>query len=161
MRTIVGTQGTTRKPLKAFKDLTKRHRDFIKAYVRSGDAEASYIQVGYKGNPKAAHKLHRDLSFYIAEELKKYVKGTELGIVGLNLVRKLAEESENDMVRLNAAKELLSRSLPDDPKEVHHTHTKDTLSDDQLLKRIEDLRNKLAPQASNVVNIDSKVVSVQ
>ena len=149
-RDIVGTQGTIRKPLRAFKDLPKRNRDFIKAYVRCGNVEEAYAEVGYTPNKGAAYKLHKTLSPYIADELQKYVKGVELGVVGLSLVKKLAETSKNDMVRLQAAKELLSRALPEDPKEIHHKHERPELTDEQLLSRIEQLRNKLVGQ-SNIV----------
>jgi hypothetical protein len=147
---IIGPQGTARKPLKAFKDLPKRHRDFVKAYVRSGNAVEAYEAVGYKPNVPAAHKLLKLLNTYISKELSNYVKGTELGIVGLSLVKDLAFNSTNDMVRLNAAKELLSRALPEDPKEVHHIHQKPELTDEQLMGRIEDLRNKLLSSATVV-----------
>ena len=91
---------------------------------------------------------------YVGPELSKYVKGTELGIVGLALVEDLARNSTNDMVRLNAAKELLSRALPEDPKEVHHVHQKAELTDEQLMGRIEDLRKKL--MGAPVVDINSR-----
>lgn len=143
--------GTARVPIKPFKDLPKRHRDFIKDYVRTGDVNESYVNVGYKFNRAAALKLHRKLVPYIEKELLKYAKGLEMGILGLKMVRDLAENSTNDMVKLNAAKELLSRALPEDPKEVHHIHEKPTLTDDQLLAQIEKLRNKLI--GNNVVPI--------
>ena len=154
-KSIVGPHGSTRIPLRAFKDLPKRHREFIKAYVRTGDVVASYVKVGYKNNPRSAHQLHKSLNTYIAAELNNYVKGTELGIKGLALVAEIAEHSTNDMVRLNAAKELLSRSLPEDPKEVHHVHQKAELTDEQLLGRIKELRDKLAaPVPLNVVSLN-------
>lgn len=148
---IVGPQGSVRVPLKPFKALPKRNRDFVKAYVRCGNAEEAYEKAGYKPSKVNAFKLHKQLQPYIAKELQNYVKGTELGILGLSLVAKLAQESTNDMVRLNAAKELLSRALPEDPKEVHHIHDKPALTDDQLLAQIEKLRNKL--MGNNVVPI--------
>jgi hypothetical protein len=143
MATHVGLQGSSRVPLKPFKELAKRHRDFIKAYVRSGDAEASYAKVGYKPSKVQAQVLLRKLQPYIGPALSEYVKGTELGIIGLSMVEQLARYSLNDMVRLNAAKELLSRALPEDAKEVHHIHQKAELTDEQLMGRIEELRNKL------------------
>lgn len=146
---IVGTTGTDRLPLKPLKELPKRHREFIKLYVRSGNAEEAYEQAGYKPNKPAAYKLRKDLQTYIASELKKYVSGTELAIVALSIVGDLAKNSKNEMVRFNAAKELLSRAMPDDPKEVHHVHSKAELTDEQLMGRIEQLRNKL--MNSNVV----------
>lgn len=150
---IVGPTGSVRVPLKPFKDLPKRHREFIKLYVRSGNVLEAYEQAGYKVHKPAAYKLHKKLQTYIAAELNSYVKGTELGIMGLSMVAKLARESKNEMVRLNAAKELLSRSLPEDPKEVHHVHQKAELTDEQLMGRIEDLRTKLLGAA--VVDIKS------
>jgi len=151
---IVGPQGTSRLPPKPFRDLPKRHREFIKAYVRSGDAEASYAKVGYKPSKVQAQTLLRKLQPYVGPELSKYVKGTELGIVGLALVEDLARNSTNDMVRLNAAKELLSRALPEDPKEVHHVHQKAELTDEQLMGRIEDLRKKL--MGAPIVDINTR-----
>lgn len=148
---IVGTRGTDRLPLKPLKDLPKRHREFIKLYVRSGNAEEAYVQAGYKANKPAAYKLRKDLQTYIADELNTYVKGTEMAILGLKVVREIAENSKNEMVKFNAAKELMARSLPEDAKEVHHVHQKAELTDDQLMSQIEKLRNKL--MGSNVVPI--------
>ena len=159
---IVGPTGSARIPLKPFKQLPKRKRDFVHKYVQTGDAQAAYAAAGYKPSPPGAYRLHREMQPYIGQELTKYVKGTEMAIVGLKIIREMAEGSQNEMVRFNAAKELVSRALPDDPKEVLHVHQKAELTDDQLLKRIEELRNKLVPTTNdNVVKINESQRTVK
>ena len=147
---------TGRKP---FSQLPKRKREFVRHYVRSGDAYEAYCKAGYKISRAAraqARKLQVELQPYIREQVAEYISGAQMAIMGLKVVEELALNSESDVVRLNAAKEMLSRSIPETPKEVHHHHTSDKkeLSDDELLSRLKKLQDKLfidAP-AIEVVN---------
>lgn len=148
-----------RKPDKPFKDLTKRHRDFVKNYLKCGDAYQAYIAAGYKaGRParKNARLMQMQLQDHIHEQLALKARGAEMGILGLNCIADLAQTAESEAVRLNAAKELLSRAIPEEAKEVHHHHTSDkaSLSDTELLERIQKLQDKLFidAQAAEVVH---------
>jgi len=66
--------------------------------------------------------------------------------------RKLAESAESEQVRLNAAKELLSRNLPSTPQEIHVHKTSDSLTDEQVKEKIRKLTNDLY--------LESKVVPI-
>jgi len=79
-------------------------------------------------------------------------------VFGLSVVRKLAEEAESEQVRLNAAKELLSRNLPDAPQEIHVHKTTDALTDQQLAEKIRAIQEKIFLEAKpvNVIPIHGK-----
>jgi predicted house-cleaning noncanonical NTP pyrophosphatase (MazG superfamily) len=139
-----------------YKDLPKRHKDFIHHYIRKGDAREAYRAAGYKFNDRTlmpnSRKLLRELQPYIKDKLSEHIKSTELAVIGLRTVVHLAEEAESEVVRLNAAKELMSRTFPEDPKEVHHHHTSEVkhLSDTQLMEQIQRLQEKMFLEATPV-----------
>ena len=133
---------------KPFKKLPKRHRDFVKAYVRCGDAKQAYVDVGYKpGHTVAAGagKLLKELTWYIDQEIRKYAESTELAVLGLKHIRELAASSDSDQVRFNAAKEMMKRALPEEAKEqritVEHTHK--NLTNEEIDNRLKQLQDEL------------------
>ena len=133
--------------VKPFSELVPRKQRFIKAYVRSGDLTASYLEAGYKdaGNLKAkAGKLLRECAPYLQEQTDAYVSSVDLVILGTKVLKDLAtDEDLQGMVRLNAAKELRSRGIKEVLPEqvIHHKH--EGLSDKSLDDRILELQKKL------------------
>ena len=151
------------KPLKA---LSPKKREFIKQYVMCGDVMKAYAASGHnpdqRSSKKMARNLVRQITPYLKEATEAYLQGTEMAIFGLSVVRQLAEEAESEQVRLNAAKELLSRNLPDRPQEIHVHKTSDQLSDEQVKQRIRQIQQEIYLEAKpiNVVPISSAGSSV-
>lgn len=144
-----------------FHALPKRKKDFVKHYVKTGNAYEAYTKAGYKATRSAhsnARKMQMELANHIKNQIAEYISGTDMAIMGLRVVADLAENSNNDMVRLQAAKEMLSRSLPETPKEVHHHHTSDRhqLSDEQLLQRLKKLQDKLFIDAPAIEVVENE-----
>ena len=144
---------------KPFAALPKRKREFVAEYVRSGDAKASYLKVGYKDSRSAmmhAAKLLKEVAPYLLQANRDYLEGVEMAILGGKVVRELALSADNETVRLNAAKELLTRAAPEKARESTVTHVHKTLTNAQVDERIKQLQDELfidAPQASVVVPI--------
>jgi phage terminase small subunit len=132
---------------KPFKSLPKRKRAFIEHYVRSADALESFRKAGYKSTPHQerarAGKLLRDVAPYLDEALRSYVSGVEMAVIGSKVVLELAEKGENETVRLNAAKELRSRALPEVAQEQVVTHRHEGLDNQSLDDRIKALTASL------------------
>lgn len=133
-----------------FSALPKRQREFVAEYIRSGDAKAAYLAVGYKDGRtamKGASTLLRAVTPYLQAAQREYLEGVEMAILGGRVIRQLALEAENETVKLNAAKELLSRAAPEKPRESTVTHVHKTLTNDQVEERIRELQNELFAQA--------------
>ena len=131
---------------KAYDDLPPRKKEFIKQYVRTGDARKAYLAAGYKESHvsgKKARDLRLELARHIAEAVQEYARSSDMAILGLNTLERIAKESSSDQARLNAAKELLERALPEGPKEVNINHSVRNLSDDQIDAKLAKLANEL------------------
>jgi phage terminase small subunit len=140
--TTLGLQSSNVKP-RPFKDLPKRKRDFVKRYVRSGDAREAYVKAGYKDRASACNTLLRQMTPYLSAATTEYVTGTEMGIFGIKVIKELATTSTNDTVRLNAAKELMARSLPEQVQEQVVTHVHQQMSNEDLDQRLLELQDQL------------------
>lgn len=135
-------------PLRKYEELPKRNRVFIERYCLTGDALQSYLDAGYKDgrNAKAkAAQLKSNLRVYIAEKTQELRESVDCQILGLKVLRELAEGAESEAVKLNAAKELLAKT--ESVLEVHHTHdhqhTIRQMSEEEILARIEKIRNSI------------------
>lgn len=147
-------------PKTRLEDLPKRKRDFIKAYVRLGDAVEAYLDVGYKDSHTKVQKasnLKRELHRFIQEEVTNFSASTDMAILGLKKLRELAENAKSEQVQLSAAKELLERSLPDAPKETTVVHKHENITGEAIDKRIEQLRDQLG---LNAIDITPSQVSI-
>jgi phage terminase small subunit len=139
-----------------FGSLAKRKREFIVEYVKSGDAKASFLKVGYKDSRTAMSKANiilKEVTPYLQQAQRDYLEGVEMAILGGKVVSELALHADNETVRLNAAKELLSRAAPEKARESTITHVHKTLTNDQVDARIKQLQDELfvdAPQATVV-----------
>lgn len=144
---------------KPFGSLPKRKREFVREYVTSGDARAAYLNAGYKdsrGTLARAAQLLKEMAPYLQQASRDYLEGVEMAILGAKVVRELALSADNETVRLNAAKELLTRSAPEKAKESTVTHVHKTLTNAQVDERIKQLQDELfidVPQVSVVVPI--------
>lgn len=117
---------TVLQPAVPFESLPKRQREFVEEYAKTGDAKKAYLAVGYRDSHTATNKareLKLQLTPYIAERVRARAASNEMAILGLAVLEELALGADSEAVRLNAAKELLSRTIPEAPKEVVHNHT--------------------------------------
>lgn len=135
-------------PPPSFEELPKRKRDFIEAYVRTGNPLKAYVGAGYKDSPAAkrnAMELRRELNHYIGEAVTQYARSNDLAILGLTALSDLVVGAASEGVKLAAAKELIRLTVPDDPKEVtvNHNHTVAKLSDEQIDRRLAQLHQEL------------------
>ena len=130
---------------KPFNAIPKRQRDFVKEYVRTGDAKEAYLLAGYKDSRSTmarASALLKEVTPYLQQANRDFLEGVEMAILGGKVVRELATNATNETVRLNAAKELLVRAAPEKPKE----------SKDERIRALQDELFIDAPKAT-VVNI--------
>lgn len=143
---------------RAFATLPKRKQAFVHAYVRTGCARTSWLEAGYKDGGRQllsqAGKLLREMAPYLQTAMRNYIESVEIGVMGLKVVKELAMDPEaNQTVRLNAAKELLSRAVPEKARESTVTHVHKTLTNAQVDARIQEIQDQLfidAPQATVV-----------
>lgn len=143
----------TLQPVKPFEELPKKQREFIDQYCLSGDAVQAYLAAGYTDGPNKKAKavqMRSNLRTYIAQRARDLSESVDMAILGMKTCRELAESAESEAVRLAAGKELMARSMPDRPQEVHHnhTHTLKNLSEEQIEARIARLRGDLAIDVS-------------
>jgi hypothetical protein len=136
--------------IKPFNKLPKKNKEFVKNYVKLGDVVEAYEKAGYVcKNPKAlrarAQRLLKNMAPYLDDAMQQYIKGTDMAIYGIARVRWLAENAESDVVKLNAAKELLRHNLPDETVVNHVVHNE--MSDEQMDKRIRELQDQLFEDA--------------
>jgi hypothetical protein len=159
----VPTVNLPRHPTQAprpFNDLPKRQREFLKHYVRLGDAREAYGKAGYTANSRSTQarvsKLMRELAPYLSEAFQRYIEGVEIGILGVKVIKDLAENAESEAVKLNAAKELKALSIKDDPAEtvVHNVHHA-SLSNEQIEDRLSELRKQLWKDAPKLEVVSS------
>jgi len=126
--------------------LSRKHRDFIKLFVRSGDDAEAYLAAGYRVTPGAkakARKLRTRLAVYIDQELQEYIKGTDLAIMAVQVVADLAVTSASDATKLAAAKDILSRGGYDVEKEVTIKHETRDMSNAAIDNRLAELKAEL------------------
>jgi phage terminase small subunit len=147
---------TVVQPPKLYNDLSRRHKHFVEHYVRTGDEAAAYLAAGYRDTKRtnaSARSLKLELARFIDEALGDYVQSTDIAVMAINQVRSLAESADSEAIRLQAAKELLSRGGWDKPKEVTVHHNHNNMTNEAIDTRIEELQKKLfidAPKAEVV-----------
>jgi len=146
-----------RKPLThvPYEKLPKRKQEFIKAYVKCGNAMEAFKQSGYaitKNAVKRASEFKIELAPYIEAKIKEYATSVELTAVALYHLRELAENAESEAVKLGAVKEILSRTLPEEThREVTINHNVTNLTDDEIDKRIAQLSREVNGSVIDVV----------
>ncbi len=133
------------------KDLPKKQREFLKHYVRSGEALESYAKAGYKATHRSSlartSKLLRSLSPYLTIALTEYVEGTEMGVLGVKVIRELALGADSEQVRLQAAKEMKQMAIKDEPVDQTIVHVHKQLTNEDLDKRLLELQEELWSKA--------------
>lgn len=137
-----------------FDQLPKRKREFVKEFVKTGDAVKAYVAVGYKDGPNKRNKatdLKRELHRYIGDEVTRYASSSDMAILGLSVLKELAETSTNDAVRLNSAKALLERAIHEAPKEVTVNHKHSNVTEEEVDSRLEKALQALG--YGNVIDI--------
>lgn len=134
---------------RAFDDLPPRRKTFVEQYVLSGDCHKAYLAAGYKESSRSKEKalqMRAMLRRYIVDKTRELAESTDMAILGMRTVRELASSAESEAVRLQAAKELMARAIPEKPKEIQHSHTHEirNLTDEEIDRRIARLAGDLA-----------------
>ena len=92
-------------------NLTNQRHVFIEEYVRSGDHLEAAKKAGHKNTHtlrNQAFKLRRECADEITDELHRNF--AEIAPRALNILSDLAENAENESVRLGATRDLLDRA---------------------------------------------------
>lgn len=134
-------------------DLPNQHQTFVTQYIAHGDAIQAAKEAGYKDNEHIktrARELRQMLSNHIDEQTAKYVRSTDVTILGMHVLKDLAQKAESETVKLNAAKEILNRSVPDLPKKTEIVHKVKTMTDEDLDRKILQLQRDLGLYAIDV-----------
>lgn len=136
-----------------YEDLPKKQRAFIDQYVLSGDAFQAYLAAGYTEGKSArakAAQMKSRLRTQIAQRARETSESVDMAILGMKVVRELAESAESEAVKLKAGMALMERGLPERPQEIHHTHdhTLRDLTEEEIDRRIARLRGDLAIDVS-------------
>lgn len=131
-----------------FEKLPKRKRKFVEEFAKTGDSIKAYLAAGYANNVnnlRRARTLHKELTPYIQNAISERMSSDSMAVMGFNVICDLAENGDSEHIRLAAAKEILTRTGYDAPKEmtVHHNHTHN-LSHQEVERRIEQIKRELA-----------------
>ena len=124
--------------------LKPREAAFVQAFVRYGKQVDAAREIGI--TPARASQLFTDprVNAAILAELEWQM--TADAAVGMRVLRELAEDADEDSVKLRAAESLVKRALGP-PKEVHehrHSHTHRVKRDAaSMMERIGELQNEL------------------
>jgi len=128
------------KPKELDKKLTKREQKFIQLLVDDKiDAVTAYEEAGYSGKNKGvfkhrANRTQRYLWKHIENRIKERVSETATSALG---VLESLLQSDSDTVRLNAARDILSRAGYDAVQKQETTITEVAeLSDEEIDKQI-------------------------
>ena len=128
--------------------LSNKEQIYIAHFIVNGDKKAAYAYAGYKMNGKGTNAnmnaFHRNLYGNIERALKERIG--EHVPEALNAVRNLMLDTEvSDAVRLNAAKDLLSRGGTDATtrSEVETTTKISDLIDEEIDTQITELTRNL------------------
>lgn len=131
-----GERGSLREP-------TQQFTDFINFYLDGMEPQDAWIAAGYSENTKYNSRVKlrehwRTLEKMIDERIGSHVPAA------LNCVVELMQRSTSDTVKLNAAKDILSRAGKDKPIQLQHsTKDPDEMDDEQLDAEIIDLAKKI------------------
>lgn len=150
-----------------YDSISHQHRVFVDKFLETGNALLAAEHAGYKDgrapkdpNKKStnaslkqkASKLRRELACVIDERLPYYARSADMAILGLNVLKELAQNADSETVRMNSAKEIVNRCVEPltQKKEVTHNVRHGALKDEDLDKRIEALRQQLN---GNVIDV--------
>ena len=151
-----------------YETLAAQHKNFVDKFIETGNAVLSAEFAGYADGMKTekynasikakARKLREMLAHIIDERVQVYARSADMAVLGLNVLKQLAQEADSETVRLNAAKEIVSRCIEaqTQKKEVTHKIKLSDLKDEDLDKRIEALRQELN---GNVIDVTPEEVS--
>lgn len=118
----------------------------METYVRTGDARAAYVSVGYadsRASMKNAKDLRIKLSPYVDEALGNYVTGTDMAILAVRQIALLSAEADSEAIRLAASKEMLSRGGWDTPQAVERPIESKVLTNAELDQQIAIVHERL------------------
>lgn len=126
--------------------LPKKQIRFLELYARLGDAKEAYLQAGYRDSIRTkanARKLLLELSEYVEPMVAAYIQSTDITIMAFSQIKNLAANADSEAIRLQAAKEILSRQGWDQPKEVTVNHNYRNMSDEDIDRKIKDIQAEL------------------
>ena len=127
--------------------LPRRHREFIEHVVHTGDPHEAYLAVGYKDDRNSktkARALRMKLHSYVEEAMTARMQSVDMCAMAYANIVDLAKSASSEAIKLQAAKEILSRGGFDTPKEVTINHNHRNLTNEQIDARIKEIREELA-----------------
>jgi len=140
-----------------YSELQGNHQAFVDRYLELGDSIKAAAAAGYKDSngfslKQKANKLRRFLAHIIDQRMEEYAKGTDMALLGVNVLKELAHNADSETVRLNAAKEIVNRCMAPaaQKKEVTHKVQVSSLTNEELDKRIAALQQELT---GNVIDV--------
>lgn len=132
---------------KHYEDLIPKKQAFVDAYLDSGDRDDAYLKAGYKPGKRShrvnARALFLELQYVIKEEIDKRIgRGA---VMALKIIREIMEdEKQTGTVRLQAAKDYLSRAGYDKPAESNlNINDMRDIKDDELQQEVDALLAKV------------------
>lgn len=144
------THGITIPEYTHYSELQGNHKAFVDRYLETGDSFRAAQLAGYKDSKQyplkqKASKLRRELSHIIDARVQDYAKSVDMALLGLNVIKELAHNADSEQVRLKAATEIVNRCISPETKKTEITHKVQIskMTDDDLDKRIEQLREEL------------------
>lgn len=139
---------------------TPRERRFVQIVGEGeSDLRAAYLEAGYADNRssmKNARQKYRELRLLIGRHARAHIKSEVQGIRGYKIVSELAEEAQSEAVKLQAAKEMMTKAGFDEAKEVTINHKKD-MSGKELEDRIQELVAELGADAKVIEGVATVV----
>lgn len=154
--------------VETYDELPANHRAFVDYYLKTGDATAAAYDAGYR-EPKSdksfnaslkqkGRVLRAGLAHIIDAELLSYARGTDMTLLGINVLKQLAQSAESETVRLNAAKEIVNRNVEPQAqkKEVTHKVQVSNMTDEEIDKRIAKLQGELT---GNIIDVTPEEVT--
>lgn len=106
---------------KKYDELTKKKQEFIDQHLKTGDRDEAYRLAGYSIKGRSwkcnARNLFMELSPVIKDRIELRFGGG--AILAMNIVQEIMEDKKvSPAVRLNAAKDYLTRAGYDKPQET-------------------------------------------
>lgn len=145
--------------------ITKRRQAFVDQLVLLGDPVAAYLAAGYKDAGKhnrwKARELQKLLKTHIDVAFRDHLTSTDQAMRAYASIDGLAVGASSEAVRLQAAKDVMTRAGYDRPTEVTVNHNHRNLSDEEIEARMAAIRAELGLEGRDVTPaIEGECVAV-
>lgn len=133
---------------------------FIEHYLEGMPPKEAWVAAGYSENTASAAMNKIRENWKLVAKMVDFRIGMQVPLA-LNVVKDLMMNSKSDTVRLNAAKDILSRAGKDKPIEINHSakspeEMKDEDLDAEIISLAEKINLKSGPAVNPRVSDDSE-----